>query len=99
MNLTPVPVYEVYNFKRNRIPPIKGKISSVIDEFLKIPYKAVRVDFSKLEFRNTHAAQASFIRSIQNNPETYRGIRAVIRGDNLYLVKTLYDMSNSTTGG
>lgn len=96
MKLIPTPLYLIYSTKRTTITPVRYKITSILDEFRNSSDQAVKIEFSPEEFRHSHSAQASFISCINLHPQAYAGIKCIVRGGDLYLIKT-YPVYNAST--
>lgn len=98
MKLIPTPLYLIYSTKRTTITPVRYKITSILDEFHNSSDQAVKIEFSPEEFRHSHSAQASFISCINLHPQAYAGIKCIVRGGDLYLIKTypVYTASTHT---
>lgn len=100
MKLIPTPLHRIYSTKRTSIAPVKYKLISILDEFHNSSDQAVKIEFSPEEFRHSHSAQASFINCISLHPQAYAGIKCVVRGGDLYLIKTypVYTTPTRTKG-
>jgi len=87
MKLIPTPLHLIYSTKRISIAPVRYKLISILDEFHNSSDQAVKIEFSPEEFCHSHSAQASFIKCINLHPQAYAGIKCVVRGGDLYLIK------------
>lgn len=96
MKLIPTPPHLIYSAKRISIAPVRYKLISVLDEFRNSSDQAVKIEFSPGEFCHSHSAQASFISCINLHPQAYAGIKCVVRGGDLYLIKTYPVYTTST---